>query len=56
MGGWIALAAVLILGARHGRYGKDGSVSAQYSFLVHVMAVMTKTAVYRRIHLPVFHF
>jgi Amt family ammonium transporter len=28
MGGWIALAAVLILGARHGRYGKDGSISA----------------------------
>ncbi len=28
MGGWIALAAVIILGARHGRYGKDGSISA----------------------------
>jgi Amt family ammonium transporter len=28
MGGWIALAAVLILGARHGRYGKDGTVAA----------------------------
>jgi Amt family ammonium transporter len=24
MGGWIALAAVILLGARHGRYGKDG--------------------------------
>lgn len=28
MGGWIALAAVLLLGARHGRYKKDGRVSA----------------------------
>jgi Amt family ammonium transporter len=28
MGGWIALGAVLLLGARHGRYGKDGSISA----------------------------
>ncbi len=28
VGGWIALAAVLLLGARHGRYGKDGSVHA----------------------------
>jgi Amt family ammonium transporter len=28
MGGWIALGAVLVLGARHGRYGKDGAVSA----------------------------
>jgi len=28
MGGWIALGAVLLLGARHGRYGKDGSMSA----------------------------
>jgi Amt family ammonium transporter len=25
MGGWIALAAVILLGARHGRYGKDGT-------------------------------
>ena len=24
MGGWIALGAVMLLGARHGRYGKDG--------------------------------
>jgi ammonium transporter, Amt family len=24
MGGWIALMAVMLLGARHGRYGKDG--------------------------------
>ncbi len=28
MGGWVALGAVLLLGARHGRYGKDGTVSA----------------------------
>ncbi|MGD8591190.1 MAG: ammonium transporter [Gammaproteobacteria bacterium] len=28
MGGWIALGAVIILGARHGRYGKDGVISA----------------------------
>ncbi len=28
MGGWIALAAVLLLGARHGRYNKDGMMSA----------------------------
>ncbi|MGB8857152.1 MAG: ammonium transporter, partial [Burkholderiales bacterium] len=28
MGGWIALAAVILLGARRGRYGKDGRVSA----------------------------
>ena len=27
-GGWMALAAVLILGARHGRYKKDGSLVA----------------------------
>lgn len=28
VGGWIALAAVLLLGARHGRYNKEGRVSA----------------------------
>lgn len=28
MGGWIALAAVLLLGARHGRYGADGTCFA----------------------------
>ncbi|NOY63650.1 MAG: ammonium transporter [Gammaproteobacteria bacterium] len=28
VGGWIALAAVLLLGARHGRYSKDGSIQA----------------------------
>ncbi len=28
MGGWLALVAVLLLGARHGRYGKDGTMSA----------------------------
>lgn len=26
MGGWLALGAVLMLGPRHGRYGKDGAV------------------------------
>lgn len=26
MGGWLALVAVILLGARHGRYGKDGKV------------------------------
>ena len=30
MGGWIALAAVLLLGARMGRYGKDGSVMSSH--------------------------
>jgi ammonium transporter, Amt family len=28
MGGWIALPAVLLLGPRHGRYSKDGRISA----------------------------
>ena len=28
LGGWIAFAAVILLGARHGRYKKDGRVSA----------------------------
>ncbi len=28
MGGWLALGAVLMLGARYGRYGKDGVMSA----------------------------
>jgi len=28
MGGWIALGAVLLLGARYGRYSKDGTISA----------------------------
>ena len=28
MGGWIALPAVLLLGARHGRYTKEGRISA----------------------------
>jgi len=30
MGGWIGLAAVLILGPRHGRYGKNGQVMAAH--------------------------
>ena len=28
MGGWLAFAAVILLGARHGRYKKDGRISA----------------------------
>ena len=28
MGGWIALPAVMLLGARHGRYNKNGAISA----------------------------
>ncbi len=28
MGGWLALGAVIMLGARHGRYTKDGKISA----------------------------
>jgi Amt family ammonium transporter len=28
VGGWIGLAAVIVLGARHGRYNKDGRISA----------------------------
>ncbi len=28
MGGWLALTAVLLLGSRHGRYGKDGEIFA----------------------------
>ncbi len=28
MGGWIALAAIILLGARHGRYKEDGSLAA----------------------------
>ena len=28
MGGWVALAAVLLLGARYGRYSKDGRLHA----------------------------
>lgn len=30
VGGWAALAAVLLLGARHGRYTKDGKISASH--------------------------
>ncbi len=28
VGGWIALGAVILLGARHGRYGRDGAIAA----------------------------
>lgn len=31
MGGWIALAAVILLGARQGRYTKDGRVAAAFA-------------------------
>jgi len=30
MGGWIALGAVILLGARHGRYGKDGKIKSAH--------------------------
>jgi len=30
MGGWLALAAVILLGARMGRYAKDGSISSSH--------------------------
>lgn len=30
MGGWLALGAVVLLGARHGRYTKDGKLSAAH--------------------------
>src|SRR3569833_3603934 len=29
VGGWLALGAVVLLGARHGRYAKDGKIAAQ---------------------------
>ena len=31
MGGWIALGAVVMLGARHGRYRSDGSIGASFA-------------------------
>jgi len=31
MGGWIALAAVILLGARQGRYTKDGKIAAAFA-------------------------
>jgi Amt family ammonium transporter len=30
MGGWLALGAVILLGARHGRYSKDGKIAAAH--------------------------
>ncbi|MEN9727191.1 MAG: hypothetical protein RL434_1557 [Pseudomonadota bacterium] len=30
MGGWLALGAVIVLGARHGRYHKDGGIAAAH--------------------------
>ena len=38
MGGWIALPAVLLLGARYGRYTKDGRLSAQWEHTLLVTA------------------
>ena len=34
MGGWIALAAVILLGARSGRYKKDGRVSPTFFYSI----------------------
>lgn len=31
MGGWLALGAVILLGARHGRYHKDGSIAGAFA-------------------------
>jgi len=31
VGGWIALAAVILLGARQGRYNSDGSIGASFA-------------------------
>ncbi len=39
MGGWIALAAVILLGARHGRYKNDGRVSAHPPSSIPFLAV-----------------
>ena len=39
MGGWIGLVAVILLGARHGRYGKDGRVSAHPPSSIPFLAV-----------------
>ena len=39
MGGWIALAAVVLLGARDGRYKKDGRVSAHPSSSIPFLAL-----------------
>ncbi len=39
VGGWIGLVAVILLGARHGRYGKDGRVSAHPPSSIPFLAV-----------------
>ena len=39
MGGWIALPAVLLLGARHGRYNKSGVISAHPPSSIPVLAL-----------------
>ena len=39
VGGWIALVAVILLGARHGRYTKDGRISAHPPSCIPFLAV-----------------
>ena len=39
VGGWVALVAVILLGARHGRYGKDGRISAHPPSSIPFLAV-----------------
>jgi ammonium transporter, Amt family len=39
VGGWIGLVAVILLGARHGRYGKDGRISAHPPSSIPFLAV-----------------
>ena len=39
VGGWIALVAVILLGARHGRYTKDGRISAHPPSSIPFLAV-----------------
>ena len=39
VGGWIGLVAVLLLGARHGRYNKDGRISAHPPSSIPFLAV-----------------
>ena len=39
VGGWIALCAVMLLGARHGRYGRDGAMAAHPPSSIHFLAL-----------------
>jgi len=39
MGGWIALPAVMLLGARYNRYKKDGGISAHPPSSMQVQAI-----------------